>query len=73
MGSGLDAGATVSSFNDQVDQLKRRLICDALFRARGDVRRAAEDLGIPRRSLYHHLKKFELDPAEYRELDQGEG
>lgn len=58
----------MSSFNDQVEELKRRLICDALFRSKGDVKAAAELLKIPRRSLYNHLERFEIDPDEYREL-----
>lgn len=58
----------MSSFNDQVDQLKRRLINDALFRAKGDVRAAAKLLEIPRRSLYNHLERFKINADEYREL-----
>lgn len=61
----------MSSFNEQVAELKRRLVCDALFRSKGDVKKAAELLGLPRKSLYNLMKRYDIDPDEYRELREG--
>jgi two-component system, NtrC family, C4-dicarboxylate transport response regulator DctD len=49
-----------------VDRFERRLIRDELLVAGGDVRAAAEALGLPRKTLYDKLTRHGLNPAEYR-------
>jgi two-component system C4-dicarboxylate transport response regulator DctD len=43
-----------------LDQHERRLIVDALAAASGNVANAAEQLGIPRKTLYDKLKKYQI-------------
>ncbi|HJV53850.1 MAG TPA: sigma-54 dependent transcriptional regulator [Noviherbaspirillum sp.] len=48
------------SLPQQVDAYERMLIVDALNRHDGSVTAAAEALGIPRKTLYDKLKKYQL-------------
>jgi DNA-binding NtrC family response regulator len=46
---------------DQVDELERRNLIEALRETRGNRTHAARRLGISRRSLLYKLKKYDLD------------
>jgi two-component system, NtrC family, C4-dicarboxylate transport response regulator DctD len=60
------ADAPAGGLAEQVDRFERRLIRDELLVAGGDVRAAAEALGLPRKTLYDKLTRHGLNPAEYR-------
>jgi two-component system C4-dicarboxylate transport response regulator DctD len=48
----------------QVDALERDLIIRALDRVDGNVASAADHLGVPRKTLYDKLKKYQLAPGK---------
>jgi two-component system response regulator HupR/HoxA len=56
----VDDGLRGLSLNQAVDELKQRMIRDAL-RETGSKTRAAEKLGIPRQSLQKMMKRLDLD------------
>jgi len=65
-GSAADASvtsATVASLPQQLDAYERTLIEDALAGADGNVALAAEQLGIPRKTLYDKIRKYDLANA----------
>jgi two-component system C4-dicarboxylate transport response regulator DctD len=49
-----------SSLPQQVDSYERLLIVDALKKTNGSVSMASEHLGIPKKTLYDKLKKYQL-------------
>lgn len=50
----------------QIEQFERGLIENALRRCRGDVNAAAEQLNLPRRSLYARLQRLSIVPGTFR-------
>ncbi|CAL8481306.1 sigma-54-dependent transcriptional regulator [Caballeronia sp. S22] len=48
------------SLNDQLAQFERMLIEDMLRRHQGNVNTASEELGMPRKTLYHKLRLLKL-------------
>jgi two-component system, NtrC family, C4-dicarboxylate transport response regulator DctD len=59
-------GAEGGSLGDRVERFERQLIRDELIVAGGDVRLAAEALGLPRKTLYDKVARHGLTPADYR-------
>ena len=51
---------------ERVDRFERRLIQEELLAAGGDVRAAAEALGLPRKTLYDKLTRHGLTASDYR-------
>ncbi len=49
------------SLDDHIKELEKEIIIDTLARAGGVQVKAAELLGISKRSLWHRVKKFEID------------
>lgn len=49
-----------------LELVERSRIGSALAAERGNVRRAARRLGIPRRSLYRKLARYGIAPSEFR-------
>lgn len=60
------AELAAGSLADQVDRFERQLIRDELIMAGGDVRAAAEALGLPRKTLYDKMARHGLTPGDYR-------
>ena len=54
-------GAIGGSLKNQVAELERQLIKEALDRAGGNRTKAAEELGIYRRLLYAKIKEYGLE------------
>lgn len=50
---------------EKVAAFESSLIRDALERSGGDIRAAAEALGVPRKTLYDKLRKYGLDRATF--------
>jgi two-component system response regulator AtoC len=59
--AGNGAGAAAGSLKNQVADLERQLIKEALERAGGNRTKAADDLGIYRRLLYAKIKEYGLE------------
>ncbi len=54
---GAEAGRSLA---EQLDNYERRLIADALRRCDANVADAAEHLGLPKKTLYDKIKKYQL-------------
>lgn len=50
----------------KLEESEKNMIIDALNNCGGNVLNAAKYLGIPRRTLYEKLKKYNINPANYR-------
>ena len=55
-----------ASLAEQIDQVEKHLIEDALRRCDGQVTRAAEWLGTPRKTLYDKLQRHGIQPEGFR-------
>ncbi len=55
-----------ASLNEQMDAFERQLLDQALSVCQGPVALAAEQLRLPRKTLYDKLARHRLDPAHYR-------
>lgn len=60
------AGKEPSSLDGQVEQFERRLIASALRQAEGVQSRAAQLLGIPERSLWYRIKKYQIETEAFK-------
>lgn len=54
---------TVSSLPQQLDAFEKERIAASLEQAAGNVAAAADRLGIPRKTMYDKLKKYDLSPV----------
>ncbi len=63
----VDDGGEVLSLNERLKKIEKTLIEDALQRSGGVQVRAAELLGIQVRSLWHRVKKLEIDVSKYKQ------
>jgi DNA-binding NtrC family response regulator len=52
-----------STLADAMAELERRMIADALRRHKGNISRAARELGLTRRGLYLKLERYSLRAA----------
>ena len=55
-----------SSLDDQLQDIEKRIIIEALKEATGIQNRAAEILGINQRSLWHRVKKHNIDTSLFK-------
>jgi len=60
------APTAVLSLSEQVERFERGLIREELIMAGGDVRLAAESLGVPRKTLYDKIARYGLAPTDFR-------
>jgi two-component system C4-dicarboxylate transport response regulator DctD len=58
-----DGAPLAASLPQQVDAFEKARIAAALEQAAGNVAIAADQLGIPRKTMYDKLKKYALAPA----------
>jgi len=56
------------SMDDRLAEIEKDMIMEALSRAGGVQARAAAILGINQRSLWHRVKKYEIDTASFKKL-----
>jgi two-component system NtrC family response regulator len=61
-----DISQQKSSLTEIVDDVQKKYIDIALNRTRGNVSRAARDLGISRVTLYDLLHRFNIELTQYR-------
>ena len=52
-----------STLADAMAELERRMIAEALRRHKGNISRAARELGLTRRGLYLKLERYSLNAA----------
>jgi len=52
-----------ATIDDRLQEIEKKMIIDALIRADGIQVRAAQILGIKERSLWHRIKKYDIDVA----------
>jgi transcriptional regulator with GAF, ATPase, and Fis domain len=52
--------------DDQLAEIEKGIIMEALNRAAGIQARAAQILGINQRSLWHRIKKYNIDPSSFK-------
>lgn len=61
-----ETGDTGLGLAERMAQVERSLLIEALRRAGGQARSAAEALKLPRKTFYDKLAKYGLKPEEYR-------
>lgn len=54
------------SLDQHLEEIEKRMIIQALTQSRGVQKQAAVLLGIKERSLWHRLKKYEIDASSYK-------
>ena len=54
------------SLSDAVERFEKELLIDALKSRRGNMRRAAKDLETTERIFGYKVKKYNIDPKQYR-------
>lgn len=59
-------GKESTSLDGQVEQFERRRICNALKQAEGIQSKAAQVLGIPERSLWYRIKKYQIEVEAFK-------
>jgi transcriptional regulator with GAF, ATPase, and Fis domain len=59
------------TIDDRLEEMEKNLIIDALRKARGIQKRAAEFLGIKERSLWHRVKKYNIDVNDLKKRNNG--
>jgi DNA-binding NtrC family response regulator len=57
---------TAQNLDQRLKELEKGIIIEALSRAAGVQVRAASILGIKERSLYHRIKKYEIDVNSFK-------
>ena len=55
------------SIDDQLKDIEKKMILEALISSGGIQARAAELLGIKERSLWHRIKKYDIDPGSLKD------
>ncbi|MDQ1259489.1 MAG: two-component system, NtrC family, C4-dicarboxylate transport response regulator DctD [Pseudomonadota bacterium] len=58
--------ASPPSLGQQIDRFEKQLLAQALDACQGNVGAAAEQLQLPRKTLYDKLVRHQLDPALFR-------
>ncbi|MEQ8392822.1 MAG: sigma-54 dependent transcriptional regulator [Thalassospira sp.] len=68
LASGNDsAGQSTSSLPQQVEAFEKGLIIEALREHGGNVTATVSALGVPRKTFYDKLTKYDITPAEFRQ------
>ncbi|HEY0101058.1 MAG TPA: sigma-54 dependent transcriptional regulator, partial [Pyrinomonadaceae bacterium] len=62
-GNAITLSGQHSTLADAMAELERRMIADALRRHKGNISRAARELGLTRRGLYLKLERYSLSAA----------
>ena len=58
--------STALSLPDKVDQFEKMLIQAELSRCGGSIKETLTSLGLPRKTLYDKMKKYELDKNDFK-------
>lgn len=52
------------SLRERMDRLERNLLLDCLRKNRGNQTNAANELGLPRRTLLYRMNRLKISPSE---------
>ena len=52
------------SLRERMDRLERNLLLDCLRKNRGNQTNAANELGLPRRTLLYRMQRLKISPSE---------
>jgi len=68
-----DLGLTATALSDRTlgearSELERDMVTEAIRRSAGNVSLAARAIGVSRPTMYDLLRKFNVDPAEYKDV-----
>jgi transcriptional regulator with PAS, ATPase and Fis domain len=66
VGQAIQEAPEQASLDDRLAEIEKRFIIDALTRADGVQVKAAQILGIKERSLWHRVKKYDIDVTTIR-------
>ncbi|MBZ9558307.1 MULTISPECIES: sigma-54 dependent transcriptional regulator [unclassified Modicisalibacter] len=69
---GSDAATSEMTLPQQVELFEKSLISQALTNHHGRVNAVCEHLGLPRKTLYDKLKKYDLRAEDFRQRSAGE-
>ena len=61
-----DVDLAEGTLTGRLAEVERQFIIDALRRHDGQAAKAAQALGLPRKTLYDKLKRYDLAPEDYR-------
>jgi len=61
-----EEGGTTTSIDEQIKEIEKGIIIEALKKTNGVQIKAAEMLGINQRSLWHRVKKYDIDVKEIK-------
>jgi transcriptional regulator with GAF, ATPase, and Fis domain len=62
----IEAASQDMNLDHRLDEIEKGIIIDALKQSVGIQKKAAELLGIKERSLWHRIKKYEIDAASFK-------
>ena len=62
----VEIGSQDMNLDHRLEELEKSIIIDALKQTAGIQKRAAETLGIKERSLWHRIKKYNIDVASFK-------
>ena len=62
----IDISSSQINLDHRLDQLEKSIIIDALKQSAGVQKKAADILGIKERSLWHRIKKYDIDVASFK-------
>jgi len=67
LGTGLKRGAEEHlTLSRQLDDFEELVLCETLRRTKGKATQAAEQLGLPRKTFYDRLARYNIKPKEFR-------
>jgi len=61
-----EANPGVMTLPDQVERFEKTLLEQELLRQKGSIKGTMEALGLPRKTLYDKMRKYELDKDIYK-------
>ncbi|MEZ5911985.1 MAG: helix-turn-helix domain-containing protein [Paracoccaceae bacterium] len=66
LGEAVDDGGAETGLADQLAQVERTLLQDALRRHSGNATQAATGLKLPRKTFYDKLARYGIKPEDFR-------
>jgi len=56
------------NLDERIIEIEKNMIMEALFRSGGIQVKAAKILGIKERSLWHKIKKYQIDTKPFKQI-----
>lgn len=64
--SGAASASEQMTLAQQLDSCEKRILCDELTRSNGNATRAALRLGMPRKTFYDRLARYDIRPKDFK-------